>query len=69
MGKPINVYGLKNVVGWRLNARDRQNLNVLMAARRTRSTTELLRDLCEREAEAVRDEWENKDRRVGERAS
>lgn len=63
--EPLNVYGLKDQVGWRLNDRDRQNLNVLMAAHRTTSATKLLRELVEREAEIIRHVWQERiDRRA-----
>lgn len=56
MSEPLDIYGLKDQVGWRLNKRDKQNLAVLIMCRQERNITVLMRALLEEAAEAGREQ-------------
>lgn len=55
--EPFTVPDLKDQVGWRLSDQDKKDLRILMASRRERNLTNLLRDVVHQEASAVRQRW------------
>jgi glucan phosphorylase len=56
--KTFNVPDLKDSVGWRLNEALKQDLRLIMADRQERFVSNVLRDLVQREAAAVRQRWQ-----------
>lgn len=56
--EPFQVPDIKPQVGWRMNERDMQNMRLLMASRREKSVSGLLRALVEQEAAPVRRRWQ-----------
>ncbi|MEV7814268.1 hypothetical protein AB0P05_26615 [Streptomyces flaveolus] len=57
MAEPFELPELKDQIGWRLSEHDKQDLRLLMADRKQKSPTALLRDLVHAEAEATRERW------------
>lgn len=55
--EPFNIPDLKDSVGWRLNDEDKQNLRIIMAERQDNIVSNILRDLVQHEATAVRQKW------------
>lgn len=55
--EPFGIPVVRDQVGWRLNKQDKQNLRLLMADRREKVVTNILRDLVEREAALARERW------------
>ena len=65
----FNIPDLKDQAGWRLSEQDKQNLRVIMGERRDIVLSNILRDLVQREADAVRQTWrERMERRMKEAA-
>lgn len=60
----FNIPDIKPQVGWRMNEQDMKNMRLLMADRREKSVSKLLRSLVEREAATVRQRWEKAARRI-----
>lgn len=63
----FEIPNLKDQIGWRLNEQDMKDLRILMADRREKSPTALLRDIIHREAEATRRRWATAARRIAEK--
>lgn len=55
--EPFNVPEIKDQIGWRLTEQDKKDIRLLMADRREKSPTKLLRALVEQEAAPVRRRW------------
>ncbi|MFF3363574.1 hypothetical protein [Streptomyces misionensis] len=55
--EPFEVPEVKDQVGWRLSEQDKKDLRILMADRREKSPTALLRDVIHEEAEEARKRW------------
>lgn len=66
MSKPEEfvVPEIKDLIGWRPSGEDRKNLRLLMAERRQRNFSQLLRELVEEEAKVVRKRWETRAKRI-----
>ena len=62
--EPFNVPEIKDQIGWRLTEQDKKNLRLLMADRREKSPTKLLRALVEQEAAPARQRWTEAAKRI-----
>lgn len=62
----FEIPNLKAQLGWRLSEQDMKDLRILMADRREKSPTALLRDIIHREAEAVRVRWLKTAKRIAD---
>lgn len=67
--EPFEVPDIKPQVGWRLLEQDKKDLRILMADRREKSPTALLRSMVHQEAEAARRRWLEAARRREEAAN
>jgi hypothetical protein len=57
VAEPFPIPELKEQVGWRLSEQDKKDLRILMADRREKSPTALLRALVHERAEQARKRW------------
>jgi hypothetical protein len=53
----FNIPDVGPQVGWRLSEQDKKDLRLLMADRREKSPTKLLRGLVQQEAASARQRW------------
>ncbi|MGW2169155.1 hypothetical protein ACWC1C_01330 [Streptomyces sp. NPDC001705] len=60
----FNIPDLKGQVGWRLDDQDRKDLRIIMADRREKHVSKVLRSLVQREAAAVRQRWTKNQQRI-----